>query len=452
MLAGMDPGVLACRWRSFHKEGKSTAWRRISIRAASGGLDARSGGSDPVGGAAAPRAGTFDEDIHVHARPSILSSLLRLLVMAGFASLLFSLTADALELSRNGKNYEFGVNLPKGAKLRTRGADRLLSYKGIEISIRLIQDQYADCGQLVRERERRMSSRGGYVPDAGTVISPKECRISLYGEGGAIDSTYTFLDACKCYAAMHVTYPNGVEFGTGATLVSALARALASRPETPRNATVAETIDPDWKEAFDIFRKRKLTAQLAYGIYMQSATFALQTEREGKAVLTYLAGRFGIPEAKIRNEYAAGIDWFFDVETGKPLYGLSPQEIARTISSCYAKGHPGQHCKLAYHQEMGCRMTRKWATLCSTSLRQGFGGVADLCWGEPRGDMPMLPVVKDNAERSVELPKAKKGVQLKPAKKARKSAANDVATCDDALWRSFYAERGNRGIPQGLLP
>ncbi|KGF67508.1 hypothetical protein LL06_21935 [Hoeflea sp. BAL378] len=384
--------------------------------------------------------------------PSILSALLRLLVMAVSASLLFSLTADALELTRNGKTFGFDAKLPKGVKIRNKGVDRLLAYKGVEISVRLIQDHYADCGQLVREREDRMSRNGGYVADAGTVVSQKECRISLYGAGGAIDSTYTFLDACKCYAAMHVTYPDGVEIGTAATLVSALARALASRPEIPSNAAVAETIDKDWKEAFDIFRKRKLTAQLAYGIYVQSATFALQTEREGKAVLTYLAGRFGIPEAKIRNEYAAGIDWFFDVETGKPLYGLSPQEIARTISSCYAKGHPGQHCKLAYHQEMGCRMTRKWATLCSTSLRQGFGGVADLCWGEPRGDMPMLPVVKDSAERSVQLPNSGKGTQVETAKVAKKPVEEAIPYCDDNDWRSFYAERGNRGIPQGLLP
>lgn len=385
--------------------------------------------------------------------PSILSALLRLLVMIAFAALVFSVSAaDALQLTRNGRSYDFDVKLPKGAAFKARGVDRVLSYKGVDISVRLIQDHYADCGQLVRERESRMLSRGGYVPDAGTVVSQKECRISLYGEGGAIDSTYTFLDACKCYAAMHVTYPDGVESGTAATLVGALARALASRPKIPPNATVAETIDSDWKEAFDIFKQRKLTAQLAYGIYVQSATFALQTEREGKAVLTYLAGRFDIPEAKIRNEYSAGIDWFFDVETGKPLYGLSPQGIARTISSCYAKGHPGQHCKLAYHQEMGCRMTRKWVTLCRTPLRQGFGSVADLCWGEPRGDMPMLPVVKDNAERSVELPKAKKGVQAKPAKKAKTSVANEVASCDDALWQSFYAERNNEGIPEGLMP
>lgn len=385
-------------------------------------------------------------------KPSTVRVLPRLLFMLVFASLLSLETADALQLTRNGKTFAFDVELPHGLTFKNKGVDRILTYRGVEISVRLIQDGYADCGQLVSERESRMWERAGYVPDAGTVISKRECRIYLHGEGGGTDSTYTYLEVCKCYAAMHVSYPNGADFNNAANLVSALAKALASRPEIAPNASVAEMIDPDWKEAFGIFRKRNLSAQLAYDIYSQSVTSALQTERESKAVLAYLAGQFGVSEKRVQSDFSGGIDWIFDVESGVELNGMSPQDIARSISSCYSRGHPSQHCKLNYHQELGCLMTPKWVRLCSAPYSRNVQGTTDLCWGEPRGDMPMLPVVSENAERSVELPKASKGGQVKIAKLAKKPTKVAVPFCDDNIWRSFYAERGNAGIPSGLLP
>ncbi|KJS14848.1 MAG: hypothetical protein VR78_09635 [Hoeflea sp. BRH_c9] len=386
--------------------------------------------------------------------PSILSALLRLLFMLAFASLLFSVTADALELTRNGKSYNFDVKLPQGVAFKARGVDRVLSYKGVDISVRLIQDTYENCQQLVDERVNRMGSRDYFISGSwgSLLISPKECRLALQGKEATIESTYTYLEICKCYAAMHVSAPNGEGPGSAGALVSSLAKALSSRPEMPRDATAAELIDPDWREAFDIFRKRNLSGQLAYDIYSQSTAFALQTEREGKAVLSYLSGLFGVSEYDIQNDFVGGMDWIFDVETGAELYGMSPQGIARSISSCYRKGNPAEHCTLNYHQEMGCRMTPKWVKLCSTPFRLRFRGIYDLCWGEPRGDMPMLPVVKENAERTVQLPNAGEGGQVQIAKLAQEPVKAAIPDCDDNDWRSFYAEGGNEGIPPGLLP
>tara|TARA_R110002020_G_scaffold6231_2_gene26061 strand:- start:4185 stop:4346 length:162 start_codon:yes stop_codon:yes gene_type:complete len=50
----------------------------------------------------------------MHASPSILSALLRLLVMLAFAALMFSMPADALDFSRNGKSVAAFAAVPQG--------------------------------------------------------------------------------------------------------------------------------------------------------------------------------------------------------------------------------------------------------------------------------------------------------------------------------------------------
>ncbi|OCW56683.1 hypothetical protein [Hoeflea olei] len=386
---------------------------------------------------------------------SVVSVVLRVLVLLAVAALVFSMTADALELSRNGKTYSFDLALPKGVAFKARGVDRVLRYRGIDISLRLIQDEYADCGQLVSERERRMFDRGQYVSDAGTIISQKECEVSLFGPKGASLSSYIYLEICQCYVAIHLTYPNDVAFDAVVPVISGFGDAFSNRRKIPETATVAETVEPDWKEAFDIFRQRNLTAQLAYNIYSQSTSFALASERETKAAVTYLASLFGISDYDVQNGFSGGIDWVYDVETGKALYEMSPQAIARSISSCYKRGNPGANCSLNYHQEMGCRMTKKWAELCSTPDRPGISGIYDLCWGEPRGDMPMLPVVADNAERSVQLPtngKGGKGAKAKGEAVTKNTEKVAVAYCDDDIWRQYYARTPSDSIPAGFEP
>ena len=50
----------------------------------------------------------------MHASPSIQSALLRLLVILAFAALMFSMPADALELTRNGKSIAAFVAVLQG--------------------------------------------------------------------------------------------------------------------------------------------------------------------------------------------------------------------------------------------------------------------------------------------------------------------------------------------------
>lgn len=139
--------------------------------------------------------------------------LARILFSASNASLFvawtiaFIVDAHALEIWRNQQRYDIEVRLPKGASFQHQGVDRTFSSNGISGNLRLIQDNYENCTQLIDER-RVNRAKDGFTAVSDRKASRRDCAITIANPatGQMMSSNYIWLDICKCFAAVHFTY------------------------------------------------------------------------------------------------------------------------------------------------------------------------------------------------------------------------------------------------------
>lgn len=126
-------------------------------------------------------------------------------LLAAALACLWAGGAFAVEMQRNGVAYDLQIALPAGAKLGRAGNDRKFTLDGVEGIFRLAQDDYETCLKLVEER-KASRRRDGYR-EVNREIADKECSIGLMdGSGRRISSFYAWIDACKCFAAVHFAY------------------------------------------------------------------------------------------------------------------------------------------------------------------------------------------------------------------------------------------------------
>ncbi|WP_152599629.1 hypothetical protein [Hoeflea sp. BAL378] len=360
----------------------------------------------------------------------------------------------ALEIWRNQTRYEIDVPLPNGASFKKAGVDRKASIRGVDINLRLIQDTYPNCGKLVAERESAGWERNYSSLPGNRKVSARECSTQIYGPTRiTIKSHYIWLDMCQCFAAIHFAYPDGLD-DTFEEISPPILAALRNPTRAPRKGKplTGYELDPDWLEAFAIFRKRGFPAALVYNILGDTAHIALGARGLGDRYAEELARLYGTSAKEVKDGDAASASWFFDLETGFAIHSASPQQIASKLSSCYRKRDYWTACKLNYHQEKGCRMTASWKKVCGAYMKPGMSTmIGDLCFWEPRGDLPMLGG-GDTREKTVALPSGKKA---KAPSRKKVAARSEVPYCEDdgyAGWRPYLRELRDRGdgVPAGL--
>lgn len=117
------------------------------------------------------------------------------------------LSAEALEIYRNGDRYDIAASLPSGASFREEGVDRKFEIGGLSGNLRLIQDSYDNCASLVEERQRNWV-KYGFSEASDQYVSPNECSITIHNPatGETVSSYYIRIDACDCYSALHFRY------------------------------------------------------------------------------------------------------------------------------------------------------------------------------------------------------------------------------------------------------
>ena len=126
-------------------------------------------------------------------------------LLAAALACLWAGGAFAVEMQRNGVSYDLRIALPAGAKLGRAGNDRKFTLNGVEGIFRLAQDDYETCLKLVEER-KASRRRDGYR-EVNREIADKECSIGMMdGSGRRISSFYAWIEACKCFAAVHFAY------------------------------------------------------------------------------------------------------------------------------------------------------------------------------------------------------------------------------------------------------
>lgn len=128
--------------------------------------------------------------------------LLAFLVLGGSLQ-----SAMALEIYRNSKRYDISAALPEGTDFTTDRIDRKFSSGGVEGNIRLIQDDYGSCGELIEERARNWA-KYGFSRSDNRRTSQKECSIAIRNPdtGEVAISYYVLVDACACFAALHFRF------------------------------------------------------------------------------------------------------------------------------------------------------------------------------------------------------------------------------------------------------
>ncbi|KJS12287.1 MAG: hypothetical protein VR78_11930 [Hoeflea sp. BRH_c9] len=362
--------------------------------------------------------------------------------------------SHALELSRNGTRYQVDVPLPGGARFQSSGVDRKAKVNGVTINLRMIQDTYPDCKALVYERRVRVGKKGYDSDDESAVLTKRECQLHQWNSdtNEHIISHYIWMDICACYAAVHFSYPLKLmdrHEKVSAPINLALRRASSSKAQ---KTVRKDGFDEDWIEAIGIFKKRGFSASQVHALLQDSAHISLGPRDLLDRYATLLAKMYGTSVNKVKNGPAAGPLWAYDMETGYPLHAASPQEFARNLSTCYQADKYWKSCKLNFHQELGCRMTKSWQIICRAYLDPGTDGmIGDLCFWEPRGDLPVLVGGGYKNEKSVMLPGAKPAG--KTAKK--KVAQSKVPYCKDEgphSWRDFMrsSRRNGKTIPSGL--
>ncbi|MDP2732090.1 MAG: hypothetical protein Q8O63_03105 [Hoeflea sp.] len=364
----------------------------------------------------------------------------------------------ALEIWRNQTRYEIDIPLPRGARFKKAGVDRKVSISGIDISMRLIQDTYSNCAKLALEREMSWSKRHYTSLPGNRIVTKRECGTSLYHgrTKTSILTRYIWLDMCQCYSAIHFAYPEALRSRLDEITAPILA-ALRNPSKAPRQGKplTGYELDEDWLEAFAIFKKRGFPVALVYNILGDTAHIALGPEDLKQRYAEQLASLYGTSVKQVKDGDAASASWFYDLETGFAIGNARPQEIASKMSSCYRNLEYWKFCKLNFHQEKGCRMSASWKKVCGAYGKEGMSPmIGDLCFWEPRGDLPMLGG-GDTREKTVALPSGKTGKAKAPAKKTAVVAPSQIPYCEDdgyGGWRNYlkYLRDQGDGIPSGL--
>ncbi len=391
-------------------------------------------------------------------------------VLTTLAVLFATSQAQALEIWRNQTRYDIPVSTPKGTSFQASGVDRRLNARGIEVNLRLIQDDYSTCSGLTRERAANWA-KNGYAPAGKGANSRRECSITLVNaaQRKSVTSHYVLVDACKCYAAVHFTYASsasGQLAGVSGPILSSLRRggggaapqaeARSVRADNPAGSAsggkASARIGATWTETFNIYKRRGFPPSIALRFYIDHEGGASKDELARQA----LAEIYGVSASTISESKASAGDWAYDVETGRLMVRMSPQQFARNISRCYAQKEYWRSCKLNYHMEMGCRMTPKWKTVCRGYKPSGNQGayIGDLCFWEPRGDLPILaagaksePTVQlpnQNQQVAKAEPQSKPRSQSRPKAKAKpapkKQATPARAMCPEEPWPEIFGK------------
>jgi CHAT domain-containing protein/TPR repeat protein len=153
-------------------------------------------------------------------------------------------SALALEIYRNSKRYDIAATLPDGIDFTPDRIDRKFSFGGVEGNLRLIQDDYGSCGELIEERAQNWIKHG-FSQSSNRHTSRKECSIAIRNPdtGEVAVSYYVQVDACACFAAVHFRFDvsQGAQFERLANVVVPSIRQNHSRPS--RDLVVAPAGD-----------------------------------------------------------------------------------------------------------------------------------------------------------------------------------------------------------------
>lgn len=128
-----------------------------------------------------------------------------LICLLGLTALLFGACysgAQALDMYRNSTRYEIDVKTPDGLKFHEAGVDRVFSADGIDVNLRLIQDRYDTCADLIEERQGNRR-KDGYTVASDRSLSQLACSVTLKNpfDGQMMTSHYLWIDVCSCFAA-----------------------------------------------------------------------------------------------------------------------------------------------------------------------------------------------------------------------------------------------------------
>lgn len=386
--------------------------------------------------------------------------------VVAFAFCAIALPAAALEVWRNGTAYTLDLRVTNGGTFTRQGVDRKFLIPGSSISgtFRLIQDNYAECSSLVAER-RTGQAKNGYSRVLQSQETDRQCVVSLANPMTRMEMTsyYLRLDMCRCYSALHFVYPDSDSLffeSASRTMVSQL-QSLSRKTGSAQSQSTANAdqrrwsdLDSSWKEGIRILHKRGFMPEMAVAIqgnfFGDALAQGIMDQRlPGERGYDYIAHVFGIKE-KDRNSYlfvqrskqmVPAPDLAFDLESGRPFWkkGLTPQQMAKSISNCYKAVNYTTKCKLNFHAQMGCRMTDTWKRFCrKTATDKTFSEFGDLCFWTPKGDLPMMPA-SEGTEKTVMLPS--NGVETNSAKKktgTKKSGKKSAQSCDDGLLARYH--------------
>ncbi|WP_346891871.1 CHAT domain-containing protein [uncultured Roseibium sp.] len=166
--------------------------------------------------------------------------LIRALI-AACALFYFSLSAEALEVYRNGHRYDISASLPSGASFRQDRIDRKFEIGGVTGNLRLIQDSYGDCTALIDERQRNWVEYG-FSEATDRYASSNECTITIHNpaSGETASSFYIRIYACDCYSALHFRFQekDRSDFAGAAPSIVASVRQNNGGPAGPAVATL----------------------------------------------------------------------------------------------------------------------------------------------------------------------------------------------------------------------
>ncbi|MBD1545523.1 CHAT domain-containing protein [Roseibium aggregatum] len=167
-------------------------------------------------------------------------------VIAACALFYFSLSAEALEVYRNGHRYDISASLPSGASFREDGVDRKFEIGGVSGNLRLIQDSYGDCTALIDERQRNWV-KYGFSEASDRYASTNECSISIHNPASdeTVTSFYIRIDDCDCYSALHFRFKENArpDFAAAAPSIVASVRQNNGGAPEPAVAAIGGTLN-----------------------------------------------------------------------------------------------------------------------------------------------------------------------------------------------------------------
>ena len=160
----------------------------------------------------------------------------------------FSLSAEALEIYRNGHRYDISASLPSGASFRQDGVDRKFEIGGLSGNLRLIQDSYSDCTALIDERQRNWV-KYGFSEATDRYASSNECAITIHNPASdeTVTSFYIRIDDCGCFSALHFRFRENArpDFAAAAPSIVASVRKNNGGTPGPAVATMGGVRQPE---------------------------------------------------------------------------------------------------------------------------------------------------------------------------------------------------------------